>query len=131
MKTRLILFAVALCGTLATTAAFGQATGNPLQTNFVWIATGGAGDVGTAANWNPAGVPSPARTGSSANYGDIMDFEGQTAGPVLATSNGGSQVGSSVGGTTAGLYLHVGANQDRPGDALHDGGKFSLLGYTV
>jgi fibronectin-binding autotransporter adhesin len=111
MKTKFILFVIALCGAFATTAAFGQATGNPAQTNFVWIAAGGAGDVGTAANWNPTGVPSPARTGSSANYGDIMDFDGQTTGPVFATSNGGSETGSSVGGATAGLYLHVDANQ--------------------
>ena len=40
-----------------------------------------------------------------------MDFEGQTTGPVFATSNGGSQTGSSVGGITAGLYVHLGASQ--------------------
>ena len=112
MNTRLTIlgFFMALCGIFATPAAFGQATGNASQTNFVWISPG-VGDVGTATNWTPAGVPNPARNGSSADYGDIMDFEGHTTGPVFATSNGGSQTGSSVGGTTAGLYLHVGASQ--------------------
>jgi hypothetical protein len=111
MKTRLILFVIALCGAFATTAAFGQATGNAVQTNFVWIAAGSNLDVGTSTNWSPTGVPNPARTGSSSDYGDIMDFNGQTTGPVFATSNGGSQVGGSVGGATAGLYVHVTSNQ--------------------
>jgi fibronectin-binding autotransporter adhesin len=111
MKTRLILFVIALCGAFATTAAFGQATGNAVQTNFVWIAAGSNIDVGTSTNWTPTGVPSPARRGLSSDYGDIMAFDGQTTGPVDATSNGGSQGGSSVGGLTAGLYLHVTANQ--------------------
>jgi autotransporter-associated beta strand protein len=43
-----------------------------------------------------------------------MAFDGQTAGPVSATSNTGVQTGSSVGGTTAGLYLHLMANQTNP-----------------
>ena len=111
MKIRLILFVIALCGAFATTAAFGQGTGNSTQTNFVWIVPGGAGDVGTSTNWSPTGVPNPSRNGASSNYGDIMDFDGQTAGPVFATSNGGAQVGSSVGGTTAGIYLHLTSNQ--------------------
>lgn len=116
MKTKITIlkYLIGLCCALATTAVFGQATGNALQTNFVWIATGGAGDFGTSANWSPTGVPLPARTGSSSDYGDIMDFDGQTTGPVFATSNGGSQTGSSVGGTTAGLYIHLTANQVSP-----------------
>ena len=111
MKTRLILFVIALCGAFATTAAFGQATGNALQTNFVWIAAGSNIDVGTSTNWSPTGVPNPARAGQSTDYGDILDFNGQTTGPVFATSNGGSEVGASVGGATAGLYVHVTSNQ--------------------
>ena len=43
-----------------------------------------------------------------------MTFDGQTAGPVSATSNTGAQTGSSVGGTTAGLYVHLTANQTNP-----------------
>src|ERR1039458_2896526 len=70
MKTRLILFVIALCGAFATTAAFGQATGNASQTNFVWIAAGSNIDVGTSTNWSPTGVPNPSRTGSSSDYGD-------------------------------------------------------------
>jgi autotransporter-associated beta strand protein len=112
MKTKLtILKLIAASCVLATTSAFGQATGNASQTNFIWIAAGANIDVGTSTNWSPTGVPVPSRNGSSSDYGDIMDFEGQTTGPVSATSNGGSETGSSVGGTTAGLYFHVGANQ--------------------
>ncbi|MGA2852726.1 MAG: autotransporter-associated beta strand repeat-containing protein [Verrucomicrobiota bacterium] len=110
MKTKLKLLIAALCGAFVTTAAFGQGTGNASQTNLTWIATGVA-DVGTAANWTPIGIPVPSHANASTEYGDIMTFDGQTTGPVDATSNGGSQVGSSVGGTTAGLYLHVTANQ--------------------
>ena len=120
MKTKLTIIKhlTILLGALATTSAFGQATGNNLQTNYIWIATGPNIDVGTATNWTPNGVPVPTNQqgtgGQSTDVGDIMDFEGQTAGPVFATSNGGAQAGSSVGGTTAGIYFHVGANQTSP-----------------
>ena len=112
MKTKftIVKYLIVLCSMFAATAVFGQATGNASQTNFVWISPG-VGDVATATNWTPTGVPNPARNGSSADFGDIMDFEGQTTGPVFATSNGGTQTGSSVGGTTAGLYIHLGASQ--------------------
>ena len=43
-----------------------------------------------------------------------MTFDGQTAGPVSATSNTGAQTGAAVGGTTAGLYVHLTANQTNP-----------------
>src|ERR1035438_10502961 len=85
MKTRLILFVIALCGAFATTAAFGQATGNAVQTNFVWIAAGSNIDVGTSTNWSPTGVPNPSRTGQSSDYGDILDFNGQTTGDRKST----------------------------------------------
>src|ERR1039457_1331900 len=87
MKIRLILFVIALCGAFATTAAFGQGTGNAVQTNFVWI-TAGVGDIATSTNWTPTGVPNPSRQGQSTDYGDMMMFDGQSAGPVSATSNG-------------------------------------------
>jgi autotransporter-associated beta strand protein len=102
---------IVLCSAFATTAVFGQGTGNALQTNFIWIAPGANIDLATAANWMPTGVPVPARNNTSSDYGDIMTFDGQTAGPVSATSNTGAQTGSSVGGTTPGLYLHLTANQ--------------------
>jgi autotransporter-associated beta strand protein len=43
-----------------------------------------------------------------------MLFDGQTTGPVSATSNGGGQVGSSVGYAEAGLWVHLTANQVSP-----------------
>ena len=116
MKTKLttLKFLIILCSVFATTAAFGQGTGNALQTNFTWIAAGANLDLATSANWTPQGVPVPARNNASSDYGDIMTFDGRTAGPVSATSNSGAQTGSSVGGTTAGLYVHLTANQTNP-----------------
>lgn len=107
MKTRpaILKSLVILCSTFLAAAAFGQATGNALQTNFVWTAAGANLDAATAANWSPNGVSNPSRTGQSTDYGDIMTFDGQTAGPVFATSNPNTQQGSSVGGTTAGRQL--------------------------
>src|ERR1039457_6446777 len=102
------------CTALATTAAFGQGTGNAFQTNFTWTAAGANIDLATSANWTPQGVPVPARNNTSSDYGDIMTFDGQTAGPVSATSNTGAQTGSSLGGTTAGLNVHLTANQTNP-----------------
>jgi fibronectin-binding autotransporter adhesin len=111
MKPARKMFVGFLCATGITTATFGQGTGNASQTNFTWIAAGANMDLATAANWAPQGVPVPARNNTSTDYGDIVTFDGQTAGPVSATSNTGAQTGSSVGGTTAGLYLHLTANQ--------------------
>ena len=121
MKARLTMLRllILLCGIFAvTTAAFGQATGNAFQTNFTWVAAGANLDLGTSTNWSPVGVPRPSAqsgaAGASTDYGDIMAFDGQTAGPVFPTSNAGAQAGSSVGGTTAGLYVRLTANQTNP-----------------
>jgi len=90
---------------VASTTALGQ------QLVYDWT-NNVAGDLATAANWTPNGVPIP---GTSSGYtGDLMQFNGQSTGPVYATSNGGAQTGSSVGGTTAGLYVELTANQASP-----------------
>jgi len=84
MKTRLTMlkFLIILCGFFAMTAVFGQTT-------YTWTNSAG-GDLATAANWNPNGVP-------LGNNSDTMQFDGQTAGPVAATSNTGAQTGYSGG----------------------------------
>jgi autotransporter-associated beta strand protein len=105
MKTRLILSILALCGAFATTAAFGQ------QLVFTWT-NNPPGDLGTTNCWNPNGTPNPGGFAQGSGYvGDMMQFDGQSSGPVSATSNGGAQQGGSVGGTTAGLYVHLTSNQ--------------------
>jgi fibronectin-binding autotransporter adhesin len=87
----------------AATAAFGQTTYN-------WTNSAG-GDLATAANWSPNGVPN---IGATAVMGDTMQFDGQSTGPVSATSNTGAQTGSSVGGTIAGIYVRLTPNQTSP-----------------
>jgi fibronectin-binding autotransporter adhesin len=105
MKTRLkwLKSIPLLCSALAATAAFGQTTYN-------WTNSAG-GDLATAANWSPNGVPF---IGANAVMGDTMQFDGLSTGPVDATSNTGAQTGSSVGGTIAGIYVRLTANQTSP-----------------
>lgn len=107
MKTRLkdLRLLVVLCTAFVTKAALGA------QLVYTWT-NNAPGDLATAANWNPNGVPIPGT--SSAYIGDMIQFDGQSAGPVFATSNTGNQTGSSVGGTTAGIYVHLTANQASP-----------------
>jgi fibronectin-binding autotransporter adhesin len=106
MKTRLpmLKLLIILCCAFATTAVFGQ-------TIYTWTNNAAVADLGTAANWNPNGVPF---IGSGSVAGDTMLFDGQTAGPVSATSNGGAQTGSSVGNAEAGIWVHLTANQVSP-----------------
>ncbi len=106
MKTRLtnLKLLILLCGTAATTAAFGQ-------TIYTWTNSAAVADLATAANWNPNGVPS---IGSGSLTGDTMLFDGQTPSAVVATSNTGGQTGSSVGNPLAGIYVHLSVNQVNP-----------------
>ena len=105
IRSTLITLLLVLCSAFAPTAVFGA------QLIYTWTNSAG-GDLATAANWNPNGVPIP---GTSSGYvGDVLKFDGQSTGPVLARSTTGSQTGSSVGGTTAGIYIWVTANQASP-----------------
>ena len=100
MKTKLAILKliVVLCAVFATTAVFGQVT-------YTWTNSGaGPLDLATTNNWNPNGVPLPNNGG-----GDTMQFDGQSSGPVAATSNTGAQTGSSAGGV--GLVVHLTSNQ--------------------
>ncbi len=90
MKSKLTTLLIVLCSTLVTTAVFGQVT-------YIWIGPSG-GDLATTNNWNPNGTPSGPNS-------DTMEFNGQTVGPVAATSNTGTQTGFSGGNWGLGTYL--------------------------
>ncbi len=112
MKTKFILLKqlILLAFVFATPVVFGQAT-------FVWTNSNPA-DLGSASSWTNAATGAngvPTATGNGAGVqGDTMLFDGVSSGPVSATSNGGSQTGSSVGGTIAGIWFHVTGNQVNP-----------------
>ena len=99
MKPRLTIlkFLIILCSAITTTAVFGQTT-------FIWTNSAG-GDLSTAANWTPNGVPSGPNS-------DTMEFNGQSTGPVSATSNTGGQTGFSGG--VWGLNTYLTASQVSP-----------------
>lgn len=128
MKTRLILlFVIAVCGALTSTVAFSQ-------TVYTWT-NNAVGDLGTASNWNPNGVPG---IGSGTVAGDTMLFDGQSQGRVSATSNTGAQTGSSVGNPLAGIYVHLTANQINPvlfyttvADSASSGIRFHSLSFDA
>ena len=92
MKTKIKLLFAALCGIFATTAVFGQTT-------YTWT-NSNVGDLATAANWNPNGVP-------TSNTGDILKFDGHSAGPVIATVNTTAQ----QGGGSPGMNVWITGNQ--------------------
>jgi autotransporter-associated beta strand protein len=104
IKTKLSALLALMCVALG----LGSASG---QTIFTWTNSAAGLDLGTAANWNPNGTPS---IGSASVTGDTMLFDGQTSGALSLTSNGGGQVGSSVGNALAGIYVHLTANQVSP-----------------
>jgi autotransporter-associated beta strand protein len=95
---------------LVATLCFGPRVAAFGQTTYVWTNSAG-GDLATAANWSPNGVPN---IGAMTVMGDTMQFDGQSTGPVFATSNTGAQTGATVGGSIAGIYVHLTANQTNP-----------------
>jgi autotransporter-associated beta strand protein len=112
MKSRLTLFKllIILVSTVATTTVFGQ-------TIYVWtnqnptLAT--AGDLNQATNWSPNGIPIPNVT-DTVTFGDEMQFNGQTTGPLTVTQNGGTQVAGGGSGQPYGLRIHLTASQTAP-----------------
>ena len=97
MNQKLKLLIAALCGTLATTAAFGQTT-------YVFTNQSpshpSVGDMGISTNWDPNGLPSPGTT-------DLAEFGGRTTGPLLVTLNG------NLGGNSGnpGIQFHMAGGQ--------------------
>jgi hypothetical protein len=63
-----------------------------------------------ATNWTPNGIPRPDVTDGT-TYGDEMQFDGRTTGPLAVTQNGGIQ--TFGGGSTQpyGLRIHLTSNQ--------------------
>ena len=103
--------AIGLCSAVATTAIFGQST-------YVWTNQNPAhaSPLGTSTP-PPIGAPtvSPAgRISDGITFGDEMQFDGQTTGPLIATQNGGSQVNGSGAAQPYGLRIHLTANQTSP-----------------
>src|SRR5262249_37903218 len=86
----------------ATAVGFGQTTYT--WTNQFPANTITPGDLGTATNWSPNGVPSP-MTGPDTNgvYGDEMLWDGKTTGDLSLTANT-AQTGGS--GLPLGLRVH-------------------------
>jgi hypothetical protein len=78
MKTRLTMLKllIILCSTFATTAVFGQTT-------YTWT-NSAAGDIATAANWDPNGQPSGATI-------DVAQWDGRTTGPLTVWDDGQRQ----------------------------------------
>ena len=115
MKTKpeILELMLALCASVAATTGFGQ-------TIYTWTNNAAFADLATAANWNPNGVPT---IRSSSVAGDVMQFDGQTTGPVSAISNTGGQAGSSVGQCSGHIYVHLTANQVSPVDFLTTVGR--------
>src|SRR6516162_6638794 len=114
MKTRLRILkpVIALCSAFIATLAFGQTTyvwtnQNPL--NLI------AGDLNQSTNWTPNGIPRP-DSGPNSNgvYGDEMQFDGRTTGPLAVTQNGAGMIGGGGGGVPYGLRLHLTPNQTQP-----------------
>jgi fibronectin-binding autotransporter adhesin len=83
------------------------------QTTFVWTNqtdSGTSSQIGVAANWNPNGVPNP--NSNVGNPGDVLDFAGQTIGPLYIDADGPMNGGSSAG--VVGLVIHMESTQTSP-----------------
>lgn len=102
MKTRtnklLSTIAALVCSTAVTSVV--------AQTTFTWTNAAG-GDIATAANWDPNGVPSPT-SGADPLFGDEMLWDGRTTTDLSLTANTG-QTGFS--GSAWGLRLRLSSNQ--------------------
>lgn len=122
MKTKLTILKhlLILCGTVATTAVFGQSS-------YVWTnqyqANIAAGDLNQGTNWtvngalganfDAGGVPRPDFQ-DGVTWGDEMLFDGRTTGSLSLTQNGGSQANGGGSGQAYGLRIHLSANQTNP-----------------
>jgi len=75
-----------------------------VRTRFRPVGAGGA---------DANGVPRPDFQ-DTVTWGDEMLFDGRTAGPVIATQDGGSQANGGGSGQPYGLRIHLTANQTAP-----------------
>src|SRR5450756_1528631 len=93
MKTKLTILKrlAILCGTLATTAAFGQ-------TVHTWTGVTDGINISTSGNWNPSGAP-------NGGTGDIAQWDGVTTSNLTLNCNTG------IGNSTPGLNFLFTVNQ--------------------
>jgi fibronectin-binding autotransporter adhesin len=120
---------IALISSLAVTAAFSQSTyvwtnQNPQQLELSPVPAQGAGDLNQGTNWSR--IVGPSSGGTDANgvprpdfqdgviWGDEMQFNGQTVGPVIATQDGGQQANGAGSGQPYGLHIHLTSSQTAP-----------------
>jgi fibronectin-binding autotransporter adhesin len=91
---------VAAVSLLAATSALGQNI-------YIWTNQVG-GDLSTAANWNPNGVPN-GNNGLGDGFQDVGRFDGQTAGPLTVTENNAGLPNTGFG--SFGINLSFTPNQ--------------------
>jgi autotransporter-associated beta strand protein len=127
--TKMLKSIIALCSSLAVTSALSQSTyvwtnQNPQQLELSPVPAQGAGDLNQGTNWtriagpgtggtDAGGVPRPDFQ-DGVIWGDEMQFNGQTIGPVVATQDGGAQINGAGSGQPYGLHIHLTANQTAP-----------------
>ncbi|MGA2176888.1 MAG: autotransporter-associated beta strand repeat-containing protein [Verrucomicrobiota bacterium] len=117
MKTRvpILKLLTILCGTLATTAVFGQVV-------YTWTGAGDGTNIVTAANWSPAGGPP-----SGANQ-DTGQWDNQVPGNLIITYNNGLP---STGYGTEGIILDLTTNQVGSVAIVPVGGSTGNIGLFV
>lgn len=120
---------IALLSSVAAMSAVGQSTyvwtnQNPQQLDLSPAPGQGAGDLNQGTNWMR--IVGPSTGGTDANgvprpdfqdgviWGDEMQFNGLTVGPVNATQNGGQQANGAGSGQPYGLHIHLTSNQTAP-----------------
>ncbi len=105
-KLLAIQFLILTCLLWTASSVFGQSV-------FIWTNNaGGPLDIAAAVNWSPNGTPNPIDPNSTtAGAGDVMEWNGQTVGPVtpVCISADGAQGGAS--GANTGLKVYVSSNQ--------------------
>jgi autotransporter-associated beta strand protein len=127
--TKKVRCIVALSGLLAATPVFSQSTyvwtnQNPQQLELSPVPGQGAGDLNQGTNWTR--IVGPSSGGTDANgvprpdfqdgviWGDEMQFNGLTTGPVIATQDGGAQANGAGSGQPYGLHIHLTSSQTAP-----------------
>ncbi len=122
--TKILRSIIALSGCLAATSAFSQSTYVWTNQNPQQLSGSGAADFNQGTNWmrivgpssggtDAGGVPRPDFQ-DGVVWGDEMQFNGLTTGPVIATQDGGSQANGAGSGQPYGLHIHLTANQTAP-----------------
>src|SRR5215471_20409459 len=115
---------------LLTTSSYAQS-----PTTFVWTnqfpgLVGGAGDMNYSTNYDPNGFPNPMTPTAdpvTGAYGDLIQFDGRTTGPLMVTESGNRPDGSGLGGGggqsyPAGARIQLTVNQTASVTLISPGG---------